>query len=305
MKTTLTITVCLLLAASQAWAAQADKKGGKAAAPKKAAAVEEGDKTTASEEPEGDSEETGEGEVESPLDENEPADPKSSKKSGGKNSTELDESSEAELIAKNSYMQGYAVGKHFHERGVDLNEALFIKGLRAAIAGKDPQMTPEEMATWRMALEKLMVERLGAKNKAEGEKFLAKNKKREGVKTLKSGLQYEVLKSGKGGKSPKKTDTVTTNYEGKLLDDQVFDSSYARRQPTSFRVDQVIPAWTEALQLMKVGDKWRLFVPADLAYGDKGIQDPTGREVIPPASTLVFDVELLGINERGQRAIGE
>jgi FKBP-type peptidyl-prolyl cis-trans isomerase FklB len=178
--------------------------------------------------------------------------------------------------------------------------------LRAAIAGKDPQMSLDEMAKSRLALDKLMLERLGTKNKQEGEKFLAKNKKREGVKTLKSGLQYEVLKTGKGGKSPKPTDTVTINYEGKLLDDQVFDSSYARRQPASLPVNKFIPGWTEALQLMKVGDKWRLFVPADLAYGDVGVVDPTtGREHIPPGSTLVFDLELLGINERGQPRLGQ
>lgn len=303
MKTTLTITICLLLAASQALAAQGKKA---ATAPReKAAAADDGPETTADDERQAKGEKAGDNDAESPIDEDEPADSKSSKKAGGKDLIKLDESGESELIEKASYMQGYAVGKHFHERGVDLNEALFIKGLRAAIAGKDPQMTNEEMATLRMAIEKLMSERLGARNKQEGEKFLAKNKKREGVKALKSGLQYEVLKSGKGGKSPKRTDTVTTNYEGKLLDDQVFDSSYARRQPASFRVDQVIPGWTEALQLMKVGDKWRLFVPADLAYGDEARHDQVGREIIPPGSTLVFDVELLGINERGQRAIGE
>lgn len=306
MKSTLTITFCLLLAASQALTAQADKKGGKPAAPaprEKAEAVDEADEKTGDETTR--EENTDDGEPESPVDEEQPGDSKPSKKSGGKTTIKLDESGEAELVEKASYMQGYAVGKHFHERGVDLSEAMFLRGFRAAVAGKDPQMTNEEMATLRMAIEKLMLERLGAKNRLEGDKFLAKNKKREGVKTLKSGLQYEVLKAGKGGKSPKPTDTVTINYEGKLLDDQVFDSSYARRQPVTLTVNQFIKGWIEAMQLMKVGDKWRLFVPADLAYGDEARHDPAGREIIPPGSTLVFDVELLGINERGQRKLGE
>lgn len=319
MKTTLTITFCLLLAASQGLAAQAGKKGGKPAiaAPREKADAAEadeeitgdetpGDETPADDELKDDAKKGGEDEPESAADEDSPRGSKSSKKPGGKLPIKLDEAGEAELIEKASYMQGYAVGKHFHEQGVDFIEAMFLKGFRAAITGKEPQMSLEEMATTRMALEKLMLERRGGKNKQEGEKFLAKNKKREGVKTLKSGLQYEVLKSGKGGKSPKPTDTVTVNFEGKLLDDQIFESSYARRQPAIVPVSQCPPGWKEALQLMKVGDKWRLFLPPDLAYGDHGVVDPaTGRELVPPGSTVVFDFELLGINERGQRPLGQ
>ena len=124
-----------------------------------------------------------------------------------------------------------------------------------------------------------------------GKKFLAENGARPEVKTLPSGLQYEVLTAGPEGPSPAASDKVTVHYQGTLLDGTVFDSSVKRGQPASFGVGQVISGWTEALQLMKVGDKWKLFIPYDLAYGERG----AGRD-IGPFSTLVFEVELLGIN---------
>jgi FKBP-type peptidyl-prolyl cis-trans isomerase FklB len=131
--------------------------------------------------------------------------------------------------------------------------------------------------------------KLAEKNKADGEKFLAENAKKEGVKTLPSGLQYKEITPGKG-KSPKATDNVTTNYRGTLIDGTEFDSSYKRGQPATFPVSGVIPGWTEALQLMKEGGKWQLFVPSNLAYGEGG----EGR-VIGPNATLIFEVELISV----------
>ena len=124
-----------------------------------------------------------------------------------------------------------------------------------------------------------------------GAAFLAANAKKEGVITTASGLQYKIIKSGTG-ESPKLTDTVTVHYQGTLIDGTIFDSSIQRGQPVSFPVNRVIPGWTEALQLMKVGDKWQLFIPANLAYGD---QSPT--PAIPPNSVLIFEVELLAIEK--------
>lgn len=125
--------------------------------------------------------------------------------------------------------------------------------------------------------------------KAEGEAFLEKNKSAEGVTVLPSGLQYKVLAKGEG-KSPKATDTVTVHYKGTLIDGTEFDSSYKRNEPTSFPVNAVIRGWTEALQLMKEGDKWMLYIPANLAYGDRAVG-----ALIPAGSTLVFEVELLSV----------
>ncbi|MDP6722423.1 MAG: FKBP-type peptidyl-prolyl cis-trans isomerase, partial [Pirellulaceae bacterium] len=129
----------------------------------------------------------------------------------------------------------------------------------------------------------------GEKNKADGKAFLAKNGKKDGVITLASGLQYQVLKKG-NGKRPTKADRVKTHYHGTLLDGTVFDSSVERKEPISFGVTGVIAGWTEALQLMQVGDKWRLFVPSDLAYAERGAGADIG-----PHATLIFEVELLGI----------
>ncbi|HYG75749.1 MAG TPA: FKBP-type peptidyl-prolyl cis-trans isomerase [Planctomycetota bacterium] len=126
--------------------------------------------------------------------------------------------------------------------------------------------------------------------KADGEKFLAENAKKPGVVTRPSGLQYKVLKEGTGA-SPKKTDVVTTHYRGTLINGKEFDSSYARREPASFGVNQVIAGWTEALQLMKVGSKWELYIPSNLAYGPRGAGG-----VIGPDETLIFEVELLSID---------
>src|SRR5438270_10025397 len=128
----------------------------------------------------------------------------------------------------------------------------------------------------------------GKKNAADAEKFLADNKKKEGVKTTESGLQYKVLKEGNGAQ-PKSSDTVTVNYRGTLTDGTEFDSSYKRGQPATFPVSGVIKGWTEALQMMKAGSKYQLFIPASLAYGEQG------RPGIPPNATLIFEVELMDV----------
>ena len=143
-----------------------------------------------------------------------------------------------------------------------------------------------------MAKQQEMAKKLGEKNKAEGEAFLAENKKKEGVITLPSGLQYKVIKAGTG-KKPKATDTVTVHYQGTLIDGKEFDSSYRRGQPVTFPVNGVIPGWTEALQLMEEGAKWQIFIPSSLAYGDRG----AGRDIGPHA-TLIFEIELVSIQEQ-------
>jgi FKBP-type peptidyl-prolyl cis-trans isomerase FklB len=131
----------------------------------------------------------------------------------------------------------------------------------------------------------------GAKNKVEGEAFLAENGKKEGVVTLPDGLQYKILKEGDGAK-PKATDTVTVHYRGTLISGTEFDSSYKRKEPVSFPVNGVIAGWTEALQLMKVGSKWQLFIPSTLAYGERGAGPDLG-----PNATLIFEVELISIGK--------
>lgn len=207
------------------------------------------------------------------------------------------------LQGRASYSIGMNIGNNFKQLGFELDVNALVKGISDAISDAKPALTQKEM---QEALQAFQAEasakqaerakQLATKNKAEGEKFHAENKTKEGVKTLPSGLQYKVLKSG-NGKSPKASDTVTTHYKGTLLDGTVFDSSYDRGEPASFPVGQVIRGWTEALQLMKVGDKWQLFVPSELGYGEQGAGNKIG-----PHATLVFEIELLDIasGEPGQ-----
>ena len=197
---------------------------------------------------------------------------------------------------KASYSIGYDIGETFKKQNFDLNTEAMFTGLKDALAGKEAAMSKEDREKTLQALQKDMMEKQVAaskeaatKNAAEGEKFLAENKKKDGVKTTASGLQYKVLKEG-SGPTPKETDTVVTNYRGTLIDGTEFDSSYKRNEPMTFPVNRVIKGWSEALQLMKPGSKYQLFVPAALAYGERG----AGREIGPNA-TLIFDVELLSI----------
>jgi FKBP-type peptidyl-prolyl cis-trans isomerase FklB len=192
---------------------------------------------------------------------------------------------------KSSYAIGVNVGNNFNKQKVPLNVDAFAAGVKDGIAGK-PKMTEAEIRETMMAFEKEMENRqkeAAEKSKGESEKFLAENKTKPGVKTTADGLEYKVIKEGAGA-SPKATDTVTVNYEGKLIDGTVFDSSYKRGQAATFPLNAVIKGWTEGLQLMKVGGKSQLFIPSDLGYGERG----AGAD-IPPNSVLIFEVELLGI----------
>ena len=202
---------------------------------------------------------------------------------------------------KNSYALGMNIGTGLKKQGAtaSVDPILVSRGLRDALTGGKTAMTEDEM---RAALQQLMNEvrsaqeakahSEGATARKDGEAFLAANKAKEGVQTLPDGLQYKVLQQGTGPK-PTANDTVTVNYRGTLISGKEFDSSYKRGQPISFPVGGVIKGWTEALQLMPVGSKWQLFIPADLAYGDRGAGSDIG-----PGETLIFDVELLSIGEQ-------
>jgi FKBP-type peptidyl-prolyl cis-trans isomerase FklB len=173
-------------------------------------------------------------------------------------------------------------------RALDIDLAFLGRGIKDGLSGAKPAMSDQEVAQTMQTVQKEAQARVAARNKAEGDRFLAANAKKEGVKTTKSGLQYKVLKEG-SGRSPQPTDVVRTHYHGTFLSGDVFDSSVERGEPAEFPVNGVIAGWTEALQMMKVGSKWQLFVPAPLAYGEPGFQS------IPPNTTLIFEVELLDI----------
>jgi FKBP-type peptidyl-prolyl cis-trans isomerase FklB len=203
---------------------------------------------------------------------------------------------------KVSYAIGLDVGTAMKKQSIDINTDIFVKGLKDALSGEKKLMTDDEIRETMTAFSHEMAEKqkekmqkVGEKNKEEGDAFLADNKKKEGVKTLPSGLQYKVIEEGKG-KTPKAGDTVTVNYRGTLIDGTEFDSSYKRGQPATFPVNGVIKGWTEALQLMKEGAKWQLFIPSDLAYGDKGAGGTIG-----PNAVLIFDVELISIKEAQEK----
>ena len=189
---------------------------------------------------------------------------------------------------KVSYSIGMQIGFNLGRQKVDVNPDVLAAGIKDAIAGK-PQLTPDQVKDIMAQFEKDMEQKqkqLGEKNKTEGTKFLEENKKKAGVKTTASGLQYKVEKEGTGAQ-PKATDMVTVNYRGTLIDGTEFDSSYKRGQPATFPVNGVIKGWTEALQLMKQGAKYQLFIPSNLAYGERAMGPDIG-----PNSTLIFEVEL-------------
>jgi FKBP-type peptidyl-prolyl cis-trans isomerase FklB len=195
---------------------------------------------------------------------------------------------------KVSYSIGLDIGTTLKRQLIDVDPALLQNGLTDGLNGKKPLMTDEQvketMATFQkemMAKQTAAKKEQGEKNETQGKKFLEENKKKEGWKTTASGLQYKVLKEGKGA-APKETDTVKVNYRGTTIDGTEFDSSYKRGQPATFPVNRVIKGWTEALQLMKPGAKYQLAIPSDLAYGERGAGSDIG-----PNSTLLFDVELL------------
>jgi FKBP-type peptidyl-prolyl cis-trans isomerase FklB len=194
------------------------------------------------------------------------------------------------------YSFGYSFGRSNADAMKDMDVNAFIEGLKTATQGKSASLSDEEITRVLTQYKKQSEAKqlIELKQKAEqnakiGAAFLADNAKKADVKVTKSGLQYQVLKEGQG-KSPKVNSTVKVDYEGRLIDGTVFDSSIARNQPASFQVSQVIQGWTEGLQLMKEGAKYRFFIPANLAYGQIGSGD-----AIEPNSTLIFDVELIEI----------
>jgi len=199
---------------------------------------------------------------------------------------------------KSSYAIGQNVGGSLKSTNMTIDIPAFVQGLRDTLEGKKPLLTAEEaMAVMQEFSQKARDaemakrEEQSAKNLSEGKAFLETNKARTGVVTTASGLQYEVITQGTGPK-PKKTDKVSVNYRGTLIDGTEFDSSYTRGQPATFQLDAVIPGWTEALQLMPVGSKYKVFLPSELAYGERGAGAQIG-----PNATLIFEVELLSIDK--------
>lgn len=197
-----------------------------------------------------------------------------------------------------SYSIGWDIGSSLKKQSIDINSDVLIKGINCALGEKDPILTEDEMRGILMDFQKEMRENMmkkrnesEGKNKKEGDIFLAENKKKEGVKTTSSGLQYKVIKEGTGRK-PGSDSMVKVHYEGKLIDGTVFDSSYERGDPAEFPVKGVIPGWTEALQLMKEGAEYELYIPAELAYGERGAGGTIG-----PNATLIFKVELISIEK--------
>ncbi len=191
---------------------------------------------------------------------------------------------------KFSYGLGMGIGQNLLSMGVKgMSVEDFVKGVSAVLAGETPEMSHSEAQQVVNEHFKKLAEQAYEMNKKGGEEFLAANAKRPGVTVLPSGLQYEVITEG-SGKQPSATDRVKCHYEGTLIDGTVFDSSIKRGEPAVFGVNQVIKGWVEALQLMKEGAKWRLYIPYDMAYGEHG-----AGEMIPPYSALVFDVELISV----------
>jgi FKBP-type peptidyl-prolyl cis-trans isomerase FklB len=200
---------------------------------------------------------------------------------------------------KFSYALGMNLGDNLHKQSVEVDPAILLRGLKDALAPGKTILTEDEARTVLMAMQSeirsKMMEKVkleGEANKKVGEEFLAANKAKDGVVTLPSGLQYKILTEGTGPK-PTATDSVACNYRGTLINGTEFDSSYKRGQPAAFQVNGVIKGWTEALQLMPVGSKWQLFIPSELAYGERGPSPEIGAN-----STLIFEVELLSIQPK-------
>lgn len=197
-----------------------------------------------------------------------------------------------------SYTIGMDIGQSLGEQDMTLDIDLLVAGLRAAYAGEETLLTQEEALAEREAfMQRRQAElaeamnRQASANEAEGAAFLSENAQKEGIQVTESGLQYRVVEPGDGA-SPAATDRVTVHYRGTLINGTEFDSSYARGEPATFGLNQVIPGWTEGVQLMKEGATYQFFIPSDLAYG------PDGRPGIPPNATLIFDVELIEVQSQ-------
>ncbi len=203
-----------------------------------------------------------------------------------------------DLKDKASYSIGVDIGMNFRKQNMDLNPDALAAGARDALNGK-PQVGPNDireiMTQWQQELTEKQ-KTMATKNQTDGEKYLAENKKKEGVKTTASGLQYKSIKEG-AGSQPKATDTVTVNYRGTLIDGTEFDSSYKRGETATFPLNGVIKGWTEGVQLMKKGSKYQFVIPSGLAYGDRAMGPDIG-----PNSTLIFEVELLDIKPPAESA---
>lgn len=200
-------------------------------------------------------------------------------------------------IQKVSYGIGLNIAQNFKQQGIELDQSAFLAGVDDGLKGAEPKLKQEVImaamqAFQKAQMEKQMAERQAAENgnKAASEKFLAENAAKEGVVTTESGLQYKVITKGSETKKPGATDQVTVHYRGTLINGEEFDSSYSRNQPATFGVGNVIPGWTEALQLMSPGDKFELYIPSELGYGTGGAGAKIG-----PNQALIFEVELLEI----------
>jgi FKBP-type peptidyl-prolyl cis-trans isomerase FklB len=195
---------------------------------------------------------------------------------------------------KFSYAIGFQIGNNLKRDALDVDVDAIGQAIKDVLAGKDPQVTTEDMQKVVMAFQKKQAEERQAKAeeaKKAGKDFLEKNKKEKGIKVTDSGLQYKVIQKGKGNK-PKATDTIVAHYKGTLINGKEFDSSYGRGQPATFAVNQVIKGWQEVLPMMETGAKWQVFIPSDLAYGERGAGANIG-----PNETLIFDIELLEIKK--------
>jgi FKBP-type peptidyl-prolyl cis-trans isomerase FklB len=200
---------------------------------------------------------------------------------------------------KVSYSIGTDLGKHLQRQGITINSSVFTRGIEDGIKGGPLLLSEDEMKSVLNDFQKKMmakraeeVNKQAQDNKAKGDAFLASNKAKAGVVTLPSGLQYKIITAGKGAK-PTKDDTVTVDYTGKLINGTVFDSSEKTGKPATFKVTQVIPGWTEALQLMPVGSTWELYIPANLAYGERSVGGAIG-----PNETLIFNVHLISVEPK-------
>jgi FKBP-type peptidyl-prolyl cis-trans isomerase FklB len=196
---------------------------------------------------------------------------------------------------KESYSLGYQFGQSLKAQGLEVNLDVYISGIKDCLGGKQPAMTQEEIRATiselqnrLMAVREKELKEMAEKNLGPSQAFLEENRKKEGVKVLPSGLQYKVLTEG-SGKIPKATDTVTVHYIGALINGAEFDNSYKRGQPITVPVNGVLPGWNEALQLMKEGSKWQIFIPPTLGYGDRGMGP------VPPNSIMIYEVELLSV----------
>lgn len=193
---------------------------------------------------------------------------------------------------KASYTIGMQIGQDFKSRGIEVDADALAAAIKDVLAGKEPRLTREQMMQAMQSLQSQQMAKQAAiaeENLKAGQKFMAENKKKKGVKTLSSGIQYQVIKEG-SGPSPKASDSVVAHYRGTLIDGKVFDSSYDRNQPATFPLSNVIPGWQEVLPMMKVGSKWKVFIPSELAYGEHGAGGSIG-----PNETLIFDIELIDI----------